>query len=181
MVVCSGLVVVQLMNIQLVKGKTLQDSAHNPACVAANHSDNGRGEILAADGTVLAKSIPTPAGTNRKTYPYDYVRQYSDGPLYAGITGFDSTLNFGTTGIEHEYDGYLSAHQQDPQTLSQLLFREKLPQTTDNVTSPIEPQLQQQIWNDLTTLPPGGEQGRGRRGHPALDRGHAGHGVETHV
>jgi peptidoglycan glycosyltransferase len=154
MVVCLGLVIVQLVNIQLVKGKTLQNSLHNPR-ISANHSDNARGEILAADGTVLAKSVPTPAGTDTETYPYDDVREYPDGPLYAGITGFDSALNFGTTGIEQEYDGYLSAHQEDPQTLSQLLFREKMPQTTDNVTLSIEPQLQQQIWNYLTTLPPG--------------------------
>ena len=154
MVVCLGLVIVQLVNIQLVKGKTLQNSPNNPR-VAASRTDNARGEILASDGTVLAKSVPTPAGTDRSNYPYQYVRQYPDGPLYAGITGFDSALNFGTSGIEQEYDAYLSAHQQDAQTLSQLLFREKLPQTTDNVTLSIEPQLQQQIWNYLTTLPPG--------------------------
>ncbi len=155
MVVCLGLVIVQLVNIQLVKGKSLQTSANNPR-VAATRSDNARGQILAADGTVLAKSVPTPAGTDRAAYPYDYVRQYPGGSLYAGITGFDSALNFGTTGIEQQYDGYLSAHQENPQTLSQLLFREKLPQTTDNVTLSIEPQLQQQVSNYLSTLPPGG-------------------------
>ncbi len=154
MIACLGLVVVQLVNIQLVKGKTLQTSVNNPS-IASLRDNNGRGDILAADGTVLAKSIPTPAGTNTNDYPYNYVRQYSDGPLYAGITGYDSILNFGTTGIEHEYDSYLSAHQQDPQTLSQLLFREKLPQTTDSVNLSVEPQLQQEVWNDLTTLPPG--------------------------
>jgi peptidoglycan glycosyltransferase len=154
MIVCLGLVIVQLVNIQLVKGKSLQSSPNNPR-VAALRTTNARGEILAADGTVLAKSVPTPAGTDRNAYPYDYVRQYSDGPLYAGITGFDSALNFGTTGIEQEYDEYLSAHQQNPQTLSQLLFRQKLPQTTDNVTLSIQPKLQQEVSDYLTTLPPG--------------------------
>jgi penicillin-binding protein A len=154
MVVCLGLVIVQLVNIQLVKGKALQTSSNNPR-IAATRSSNARGEILAADGTVLATSVPTPAGTSRIDYPYDYVRQYPGGSLFAGITGFDSALNFGTAGIEQQYDAYLSAHQEAPQTLSQLLFREKLPQTTDNVTLSIEPQLQQQVWNYLTTLPPG--------------------------
>ncbi len=152
MVVCLGLVVIQLVNIQLVKAKALQTSPFNPR-VAAQKDANPRGTIYAADGTVLAKSIPTPAGTNRKDYPYDYVRQYPEGPLYAGITGYDSALYYGTSGIEEQYDSYLGPHQQAPQTLSQLLFREKLPTTTDNVTLTVNPTLQQAAWNALTSTP----------------------------
>ena len=59
------------------------------------------------------------------------------------------------TGIEEQYDSYLGPHQQAPQTLSQLLFREKLPETTDDVTLTVEPTLQQAAWQALTTLPPG--------------------------
>ena len=75
MVVCLGLVIVQLVNIQLVfiqlvKGKT-QQSSSNDLRITATRSGNARGEIIAADGTVLAKSVPTPAGTNRIDYPYD--------------------------------------------------------------------------------------------------------------
>ena len=109
------------------------------------------------------------------------MRQYPDGPLYAGITGFDSALNFGTTGIEQEYDGYLSAHQEDPQTLSQLLFREKLPQTTDNVTLSIRaatPAADLELPDHVAAR---GEQRRGRCRHAAVDRKHPGHGVETDV
>src|SRR5580704_18351912 len=141
MVVCLGLVVVQLVNIQLVKAKQLQNSPNNPE-VAAQKYNNPRGTISAADGTVLAKSVPTPAGTNRTDYPYDYVRQYPQGPLYADITGYDSALTGAVTNIENYYDSYLSAHTQSAQTLSQLLFREKLPSTTDNVTLTVEPNLQ---------------------------------------
>ena len=154
MVVCLGLVVVQLVNIQLVKGKQLQTSADNPR-VAALRSDNPRGLITAADGTVLAKSVPRPAGVPKTVYPFDYMRQYPNGPLFAAITGYDSPLYYGTSGIEEQYDAQLSAHQQDPQTLSQLLFREKLPTTTDDVSLTVEPALQQAAWNALTTLPPG--------------------------
>ena len=104
---------------------------------------------------MLAKSIPTPAGTNTQDYPYHYVRQYPQGPLYAGITGYDSALYYGTAGIEQQYDSYLGPHQQPPQTLSQLLFRQQQPETTDNVTLTVEPQLQNAAWSALTTLPPG--------------------------
>ena len=99
--------------------------------------------------------MPTPAGTNRSDYRYHYVRQYPQGPLYAGITGYDSALYYGTSGIEQEYDSYLGPHQAAPQTLSQLLFRQKQPLTTDNVTLTVEPSLQHAAWNALTTLPPG--------------------------
>jgi len=154
MVACLGLVVVQLVNIQLVKGKQLQTSPYNPR-MSAQRDSNARGNIYAADGTVLATSVPTPAGTNRADYPYDYVRQYPQGPLYAGITGYDSALYYGTSGIEQQYDSYLSAHQQPPQTLSQLLFREKMPTVTNSVTLTVDPALQEAASFALTTSPPG--------------------------
>jgi peptidoglycan glycosyltransferase len=152
MIACLGLVIAQLVNIQLVKAKALQTSPYNPRVeVLANI--NPRGEILASDGTVLAKSIPTPAGTNRTDYPFDYVRQYPQGPLYGGITGYDSALTGAKTDVENYYDSYLRSHQQAPKTLSQILFREKLPTTTDNVTLTINPALQQAAWNALTSTP----------------------------
>jgi penicillin-binding protein A len=152
MVLCFGLVVVQLVNIQLVKAKQLAASPMNPRN-AALADDNARGDIYAADGTILAQSVPTPPGTTG--YKYNYVRKYPQGPLYAGITGYDSALYYGTTGIEEQYDSYLTAHQQAPQTLSQLLFRENPPEITDNVTLTVEPKLQEAAWQALTTLPPG--------------------------
>jgi peptidoglycan glycosyltransferase len=154
MVVCLGLVIAQLVNIQLIKAKQLQTSTFNPQ-VAALHYVNPRGEILAADGTVLAKSTPTPAGTDKSDYLYQYVRQYPEGPLYSGITGYDSVLNYGLTGIELEYDSYLGPHQQPAQTLSQLLFREKSPTITDNVTLTVEPKLQEAAQYALSTMPLG--------------------------
>jgi peptidoglycan glycosyltransferase len=152
MVACLGLVIVQLVNIQLVKAKALQTSPYNPRVEVLQYN-NPRGAILASDGTVLAKSVPTPAGTKKSDYPYDYVRQYPQGPLYSGITGYASALTGAKTNIENYYDSYLSKHQQAPSTLSQILFREKLPTTTDNVTLTINPALQQAAWNALTSTP----------------------------
>ena len=154
MVACMGLVVFQLVNIQLVRAKALQTSPYNPR-VAVLRFDNPRGEIFAADGTVLAQSVPTPAGTNKADYPFKYMRQYPQGPLYAGITGYDSPLYYGTSGIEEQYDSQLAAHQQPAQTLSQILFRESRPTVTDDVTLTVEPALQQAAWNALSSLPPG--------------------------
>ena len=63
MIACMGLVVFQLVNIQLVKAKSLQNDPNNPR-ISVLKFNNPRGEILAADGTVLAKSVPRPPGTN---------------------------------------------------------------------------------------------------------------------
>jgi penicillin-binding protein A len=142
MVLCLFLVVAQLVNIQFLQEDKLAASPDNPRNAVAN-LDNQRGEILASDGTVLAQSVPAPAGANADGYPYRYLRQYPQKGLYSGITGYDSILDFGKTDIEAEYDSYLSPHTDSAQTLSQLLFREKLPTTTDNVTLTVVPTLQQ--------------------------------------
>jgi peptidoglycan glycosyltransferase len=153
MVVCLGLIVAQLVNIQFVKAHQLADSPNNPR-IAVLRYENPRGSIYAADGTtVLAKSVRATPGKDK--YPYSYTRQYPEGPLYAGITGYDSALYYGTSGIEEEYNTELSAHSQGVQNLSQLIFGEKSPSVTDDVTLTVQPSLQQAAWDALTTLPPG--------------------------
>ena len=153
MVLLFGLIAVQLVNIQFVKAHQLATSPNNPQ-VAVLKYDNPRGTIYAADGTtVLAQSVPTTPGPYK--YPYSYLRQYPQGPLYAGITGYYSPLYYGTAGIEEEYNSQLSAHSQGPQNLSQLIFGEKIPSITDDVTLTVQPSLQQAAWNALSTLPPG--------------------------
>ncbi len=149
---CFGLIIVQLVNVQFVKARQLSSSPYNPR-VAIHKYDNARGTIYASDGTVLAKSVPATPGPTK--YPYHYIRQYPDGPLYAGITGYDSPLYYGTAGIEEQYDQQLSAHSQGPQTLSQLIFRQSAPSITDDVTLTVQPSLQQAAETALTTLPPG--------------------------
>ena len=99
MVACLGLVVVAAGEHPAREGQAAADLAVQPPGRGERYV-NPRGRSLAADGTVLAKSVPTPAGTNRTDYPYHYVRQYPQGPLYAGITGYDSALYYGTAGIE---------------------------------------------------------------------------------
>ncbi|HEY6426598.1 MAG TPA: penicillin-binding transpeptidase domain-containing protein [Acidimicrobiales bacterium] len=153
LIICMGLVIVQLVNIQLVKGKALANSQFNPR-VEALADNNDRGEILTADGTVLAQSVPTPNPAPDGD-PYKYERQYppATAQLFAGITGYAGSRFYGINGddgIEAEYDSYLRSHTQAPQTLSQLLFRQKQTTITDNVTLTVEPKLQQAAWQALT-------------------------------
>ncbi len=53
-----------------------------------------RGAILAADGTVLARSVPTLRGAQFK-----YQREYPTGDLFGNVTGY-YTFSFGSTQIE---------------------------------------------------------------------------------
>jgi peptidoglycan glycosyltransferase len=158
MVACFALIVVQLVNIQLVRAPALADSPYNPR-VSQNQYDNARGTIYAADGEVLAQSVKPSAATAKTTgYKYDYTRSYptgnvTGGNIYAGIIGYDSPRYYGTAGLEEEYNSYLEAQPQSDKTLSQIIFRQKLPDTTDNVSLTIEPSLQEVAWNALNSVP----------------------------
>jgi peptidoglycan glycosyltransferase len=64
-----------------------------------------RGDILTADGAVIAKSVKS----NDK---YKYQRVYTDPKVYANITGY-FTLNQANTGIEGAMNDYLSGSSND--------------------------------------------------------------------
>ncbi len=67
-----------------------------------------RGNIVTADGVTIAGTKPT-------NDLYKYERVYTDGQVYAPVTGYDSI--YSTTGVEHAEDGLLSGNG------SQLAFR----------------------------------------------------------
>ena len=124
MLLCFGLVVVQLVNIQFVKAKALANSPYNPR-VSKNVLDNQRGTIYAADGTVLAQSVKS---TSTSPDSPHYMRVYPQGPLFAGITGFNDVFYGSPSGIEYQYNQYLQTHAQSaaelqPASLQQAAVR----------------------------------------------------------
>lgn len=135
MMLCFALVLVQLGNVQFRQATALANSPHNPRNKVLRF-DNRRGEILASDGTVLAQSVPSdnPKGN------YQYNRIYPAGSLFAQIVGYDS-LNYGTNGVEYQYNSYLQLHSQPVKTIGQ--FFSPLPPEPDNVTLTVVPALQQ--------------------------------------
>ncbi|MHB1583928.1 MAG: penicillin-binding transpeptidase domain-containing protein [Acidimicrobiales bacterium] len=145
MVVCFAVVLVQLVNVQFRKAQALRNSPENPRN-AVKKFDNPRGDILAANGTVLAQSVLAPKGSG----PYTYMRSYPTGQLFAQIVGIDDSFYGAYTGVEQEYNSYLTAHTQSPKTLSQLLSPP--PPTTDVVTLTVEPYLQQVAQNALASI-----------------------------
>jgi len=125
-----AVVVIQAFNVQFLRAPALDASPINPrnATVVTNQP---RGTIFAADGSVLAQSVPTGSSSSkyRRVYPY--------GALTAGVVGFSSPT-YGVWALEAQYDAYLSPHAQPPQSFEQVLAPTS---AADNVTLTIQPSL----------------------------------------
>jgi penicillin-binding protein A len=129
--VLFAVVIGQAANIQFLRAPALNASAINPRTNEAA-TTAPRGQIVAADGTILAESQATGQGVNV------YQRVYPLGSLVSSVVGFDSPT-YGLWGLEAQYNKYLQAHAQAPQSLAQILS----PTTAaDNITLTIEPALQ---------------------------------------
>lgn len=78
--------------IMAIQSNALAYNGHNVRTLYKEYG-TARGSILASDGTVLAKSDPT-------TDAFSYQRVYSNGAVYAPVTGFYSIANPASQGIE---------------------------------------------------------------------------------
>ncbi len=139
MVLCFVALFIQLNNIQVVKASSLANSPNNPHVIAVQR-DQPRGDIVSADGIVLASSVPT-TGKYAKDYRYSRVYDPYTAQLFGQIVGFDSH-RYGTSGIEAEYNSYLQSHTRPAKSVRDLLVNRT---TTDNVTLTINSQLQGQV------------------------------------
>ena len=111
MVICFGLAIVQLVNIQVVKAPSLRASDANPRNEGKQY-ENQRGDIYASDGTLLAESVKSSSG------PYHYMREYPQGSLYSQVVGYSDEY-YGTGGIENQYNSYLvDPHAAGPDLLA---------------------------------------------------------------
>jgi peptidoglycan glycosyltransferase len=135
MMLCFIALFVQLNNIQILKAHALSTSANNPRIIQLSRNDP-RGDILSADGIVLASSIPS------NGY-YKYQRAYNPFTAvpFSQIVGFDSII-YGKTGVEAEYNSFLVSHTRPAKTLGDLLTNRT---TTGNVTLTISTTLQNQV------------------------------------
>lgn len=98
--------------------------------------DRPRGQIVSADGAVLAQTLPSAAGDR-----FAFQRTYPEGDLFAGITGY-LNFNFGATGVESTYNDELSGKSVDQslQTLRDLFVGGSTP---GDVTLTVRKDLQQ--------------------------------------
>ena len=95
-----------------------------------------RGQIIAADGAVLAKTVPSAPGD-----PFIFQRTYPEGDLFGHITG-TFNFNFGATGVEQTYNDQLSGAtvSQEYETLRDLFVDR---QHTGDVTLTLRKDVQQ--------------------------------------
>jgi len=146
LILCFGLVIVQLTNIQFRRAPALARSATNPVNNVRNFN-NDRGDIFAANGQLLADSVRI-APPGAKTYQFQ--RQYPMGAVFSQLVGTYSPI-YHNTGVEAYYSSYLGQHKQSPQTLSQLFSPP--PPTVDNITLTVNPTLQADAIAALNNLP----------------------------
>jgi peptidoglycan glycosyltransferase len=134
---------VQLNNIQILKAHALSTSPNNPRVIQVNRNDP-RGDILSADGIVLASSVPSTKGY----YKYQRVYNPLTATLFSQIVGYDTI--FGTrTGVESVYNQFLQSHTRPAKTLSDLLTTRT---TTGNVYLTISASLQLKVANIVTGI-----------------------------
>lgn len=130
LLVLFGLLFAQLNNLQLRQAGRLSTDPRNTRAIVVDFSRE-RGRILAADGTVLADSVPTDDTLKRQ-------RRYPEGPLYSPVLGFFS-FNFGSDGVERQLSPELAGRKVTINSLDDLLSA--TPRTND-VTLTIQPAVQ---------------------------------------
>ena len=99
MLVLFGALFVQLNVVHVLRA---DEYNRNPANLRAVTRDYGRprGQIVSADGAVLARSVPDDS-------PFERRREYPEGALFGHITGSFS-FTFGSDGVERSYNDELA-------------------------------------------------------------------------
>ncbi|HVF33243.1 MAG TPA: penicillin-binding protein 2 [Acidimicrobiales bacterium] len=133
-IVLMGLFVLlflQLNYLQVVRRDALADDPRNTR-VAVRDFSRARGQILSADGTVLAKSVPSDDQFERQ-------REYPTGDLFGHVTGFFS-FTYGRTGVERSYGDELAGRDLGFRNLKDVLVERTV---TGDVFLTVDRNLQQ--------------------------------------
>lgn len=134
-----------LINVNYLQGFETTSLSTRPFNARALYDANQyqRGDIETADGVTIASTKPT-------NDLYKFKRTYTDGPVYAPITGYDTV--YSTTGVEHAEDALLSGNG------SQLAFRNFIdmitskPQKGATVQLTINSKAQQAAYQGLANI-----------------------------
>ena len=147
LVALIGLLFLQVSYIQVfAAGRIAADPANARRQIIAEYKVE-RGQIITADGTVIALSEPTGANASLR-----YVRRYPEGPLFAGITGYYSQV-YGRTELEQAMNSYLAgdAPELTVSTLADLVLGR--PKKGGHVITTINARLQRVAAAALGTQP----------------------------
>jgi peptidoglycan glycosyltransferase len=106
------LLFLQLNNLQVLQADKLADDPRNTRNATRDFA-KPRGQILSADGAVLARSVPVDG-------PFERQRQYPEHDLFAHITGYFS-FTYGSNGIERRYNDVLAGRDSEARSLRDFL------------------------------------------------------------
>lgn len=146
LVALFGLLFAQVSYIQVfAAGEIAGNPANARRQIIAEYKVE-RGQIITADGTVIALSEPTTGNATLR-----YARHYPDGPLFAGITGYYSQA-YGRTELEQSMNSYLSgdAPELAVSTLADLVLGR--PKKGGHVITTIDARLQRVASDALGSL-----------------------------
>ncbi|MEU4669773.1 penicillin-binding transpeptidase domain-containing protein [Amycolatopsis sp. NPDC023774] len=127
--------------IQVVKADDYRTDSRNQRVLYDEYSRQ-RGQIVTPDGVVLA-------GVKASSDKFKFTRTYTDGPMYAPVTGFYS-INYGAGGLERAEDDVLNGS--DPR----LFVRRLSDMVTGrdprggNVKLTIDPKVQKAAYDLMT-------------------------------
>jgi len=121
--------------VQVFHAQALNDDPRNTRKIVRDFN-RPRGQIIAADGPVLAKTVPSAPGD-----PFEFQRQYPEADLFGHITGYFN-FNFGATGVEQSYNDELAGAtvSQEYETLRDLFVDRD---NTGDVTLTVRKDVQQ--------------------------------------
>jgi peptidoglycan glycosyltransferase len=128
-----------LTYVQVVKAGDYRDDSRNKRVLLAEYARK-RGQISAGN-QILASSVPSDDELK-------YQRQYPDGPVYAPLTGYYSTI-YGPSALERAADGILNGSDDAlfVRRLSDLVTGRD--PSGGNVVLTIDPQAQQAAYDEL--------------------------------
>jgi len=113
-VVLLLMLVGQLTYLQIIRADKLDDDPRNLRSVLRD-INRPRGDILSAEGEVLARSVESDDGTE-----FEFQRLYPLGGLTAQVVGYQSFV-VGNTGIERTYNDQLAGRATELRGLGDLL------------------------------------------------------------
>jgi peptidoglycan glycosyltransferase len=129
--------------LQVFHANALVSNPHNTSGVIAEYEE-ARGAIISADGVTLAQSVPSQDQLK-------YQRVYPEGSLFGQLTGYFS-LNYGTDGLESEYNSVLTRSNTPitlPTNLEQLKKFFTTQPSPDNVQITVLSSLQKLATSEL--------------------------------
>ena len=147
LVALFGLLFAQVSYLQVFAADRIAENPANATRQIIAEYKVDRGQIITADGTVIALSEPTSGRDALR-----YVRRYPQGPLFAGITGYYSRV-YGRTELEQSMNSYLAG---DAPELAISTFADLVlgrPKKGGSVITTINARLQQVASDALGTSP----------------------------